>query len=227
MNLGKLVLHGVYRAVDSFVLAWARLGHATGMFRLYQPVTDLKLAMDVLDPRVTERLRAISAELPPEAREGIDIGSNVGFYAFELAKGGRRVLAVESSLAEFAILSAAQRKTGNDMVIPVQWRLTPKSIGLLPEADFMIFMSVFHHWCLAFGRDEAVQMLETLVSKTRKVIYFETAQFDETSQTYRDVLPDQGAENSEQWWHDFFRSRKCSDVKTIYKKGRSLLAVRP
>lgn len=134
-------------------------------------------------------------------------------------------MAVEGALANFAILSAARRKVKADRVIPVHWTLTPENLDLLPNVDFTILMSVFHHWCYSYGADNALQMLMTLLSKTRHVLFFETAQYDETSDRYRDILPDKGAISSEEWWRDYFLSKGCPGVHTILARGRSLMAV--
>lgn len=86
MNIGKAVLHAACRSGDEAVLAWARFGHATGMFKLYQPLPDINLAMDTLGPRIQERLAATQKNLPPGPPDGLDIGSNIGFYASEIVK---------------------------------------------------------------------------------------------------------------------------------------------
>lgn len=227
MNVANLAFHLACRSGDAATIAWARLAHRAGMFKLYQPVPDLSLAMNTLRPRIQKRLRAIQGSLPEESLIGLDIGSNIGFYTFELAKKGHHVMSVEGGRAEFAILSAARRRLRQELVVPVQWTLTPDNINLLPEVDFTIFMSVFHHWCRDFGQDDALKMLGVIISRSRRVLFFETAQYDETSETYKNILPDRGAGDSEQWWHQYFKSRGCVDVRTIHKQGRALMAVYP
>lgn len=227
MNITGNVLNLAFRSGDMAVIACARLAHATGMLKLYQPIPDLNLAMDSLRPRLQMRLNSIRDQLPPGTHDGLDIGCNIGYYAFELAKDGHRIMGVEGGPANFAILSAARRKLQVSRIVPVQWTLTPENIGLLPQVDFTIFMSVFHHWCLAYGAETALEMLSVIISRTRNVLFFESAQYDETSDRYKDILPDRGTSDSEQWWHSYFSSKKISEVRTIYKQGRSLMAVRP
>ena len=102
--------------------------------------------------------------------------------------------------------------------------VTPENVHTLPRVDCVVCLSVFHHWCIAFGRDRATEMLEAVFDRTDVVFFFETAQSDAQITAHRQAVPDMG-ESPEAWLHDFFFRRGAARVETIsVNRSRFLVA---
>ena len=202
----------------------ARVGDGTRLLDFYQPITDLGLGKRFMSSRVIRRWEAIHENLPSGRLSGLDVGCNVGYYCFEMAKLGHHMWGCEASRPLYLVFWYARERLRENRVQALHLKVTPENIEQLPTFDCVLCMSVFHHWCFHFGTAEALVMLDRLVERTGKVLFFETAQTDETSQRYMDVLPDMG-EDPEAWLHQHFLDKGCDRVKTVYSRGRHLLAV--
>ena len=57
-----------------------------------------------------------------------------------------------------------------------QLKIDPKSVKFLPTTDATLLLSIWHHWVLNFGLDEATSMLREVWKKTEKVLFFESGE---------------------------------------------------
>lgn len=199
------------------LLGWLRL------FTFYQPIPELGVTTTgSMTERAHARWEAIRENLPSGRQSVLDVGCNAGFFSIQLAKLGHYVLGVDLR-TYFTFCVAAKKAVGLENLTFSDYRLTPKSIEVLPPYDCVLCMSVFHHWCLAFGESAASDMLALLFKRTNRAFFFETAQSDSLKLRHQQGVPDMG-ESPEAWLHEFFVHLGASEVKTIsVNRGRYLV----
>ena len=112
------------------------------------------------------------------ARTALDVGASTGWFSFALADLGVPTIAVERERRALRIVNyARERKPGAaERIGCLLLDVTPDSVGLLPEADAVVFLSTWHHLVNDFGVDGATRALAALWSKTRAVLFFETGE---------------------------------------------------
>ena len=109
-----------------------------------------------------------------------------------LAERGFIVLGFEPSRRLIRIAGAAADRVGQSSVAFAPNPIDPGNVQILPDADVVLVLSVFHDWCKAFGLQRSVEMLDGVWTKTRKMLFFEMPNTVENS-SVRDVLPSMGA----------------------------------
>jgi methyltransferase family protein len=149
----------------------------------YQPVPVLG-QNDASRAQGTEsRWRAIEAVidgLPPDALHpatGLDIGANTGYFTIALAEKGISTVAVEPTPLCYRTAMLAIRRaglTGRAAVLVLA--LDPTNQVLLPEADVVLCLSVWHHFVREFGFETATTMLERIWQQTQMMLFFETGE---------------------------------------------------
>lgn len=144
----------------------------------YQPVDDLGIDVDpVTRARVFGRwdaMRAAIEALP--ARTAVDIGAAEGFYAMRLAEQGFAVVALEGKDRPVRILATAITRTGTRGISQLRMTVEPDNVDLVPRADVVVLLAVWHHWVRMFGLDQANAMLASVWAGTRHVLFFETGE---------------------------------------------------
>ena len=189
--------------IELFFLA-VRLAEFFRLIEVYQPLPDVGVGKRAYTPRILDRLEAIKRHLPSGKLSGIDIGCNVGFYTFELAKLGHFMLAFEPQKPFYFIANMAREKTVAKNTAFSDMRLSPRNLETLPTADFVVLLAVFHHWCRLYGPDSGLDMLQTILAKTRKVLFFETGRTDLADSPEFAAQPRLGADG-ESWLPGFAR----------------------
>jgi hypothetical protein len=109
-------------------------------------------------------------------RSAIDIGCNLGFFSFAIAKMGIPVLAIDNYERYLRIPRYASERMDITNVGFLNLEVNPNTIRLLPESDSVIFLSVFHHWVRFFGFSAATEMLGELWDKCNVVMFFEAGE---------------------------------------------------
>lgn len=108
---------------------------------------------------------------------GLDIGANTGYFTIALAEKGISTVAVEPAPLCYRTAMLAIRRaglTGRAAVLVLA--LDPSNQVLLPEADVVLCLSVWHHFVREFGFETATTMLEQLWQQTRMMLFFETGE---------------------------------------------------
>jgi SAM-dependent methyltransferase len=149
------------RAVDYQELPWIGLRVSRG----YRP--------KALETRWQEILPLLKAQ---DVRTAVDVGSNSGWFLFKLADQGISAVGVEGDVRLVRMTLFARKRVGATNVNVLVMHLDPRNVGLLPRADGVLFLSVWHHFVRDYGLDEAGKMLTTLWAGTRKVLFFETGE---------------------------------------------------
>ena len=198
-------------------LGWLRL------FTFYQPIPQLGITTTRSMTQLAQaRWESITTNLPQGRQSILDVGCNAGYFSIQLAELGHYVLGIDLR-TYYTFCVAAKKVIGLQNLTFSDYRLTPKSTSALPAYDCVICMSIFHHWCMAFGDEAASDMLAALFVRTNHAMFFETAQSNTTKSHHREAVPDMG-ESPEGWMHEFFRSRGATEVKTIgVNRGRYLV----
>jgi hypothetical protein len=198
-SLGTRVLRGLVR--DRRVgrrlagLANSVLRAVDAQPAAYQPVD--VLGIDV-DPATRERIIGRWDAMRPvilahHPRTALDIGAAEGFYAMRLAELGLQVIALEAKDRPARILSLALSRARIDTVGQLRMTVTPDNVSLVPSADVVLLLAVWHHWVRNFGLDRANEMLRTIWSRTGRVLVFETGEHMPTHYG----LPDFGQDPSQ------------------------------
>ena len=122
---------------------------------------------------VESRLQAIRARLDIKNGDWIlDIGANVGFFAFSLEREGAMVEAYELNSATFEI-GAALSKLHKANVLYINKALGRASLGYLrPHYKAVLLLSVFHWIVKQEGRAGAAAVLRDLARRA-DLIFFE------------------------------------------------------
>jgi hypothetical protein len=137
------------------------------------------------------RWAAIERQLPEPPGFALDIGSHSGFFSLRLAERGFIVLGFEPSRRLFRIAGAAADRVEHSSVAFTPIPIDPGNVQILPDADVVLVLSVFHDWCKAFGLERSAAMLDGVWTKTRKALFFEMPNTVENT-SIRDVLPSMG-----------------------------------
>ena len=160
-------------------------------YRRYQPLygVDSDQVQHLGRPSrpVDERWQHIAANLPSHG-SALDIGSQYGWFTFQLAQRGLTTLGVERFEADFRIsqwLTVYNQVTNAAFI---QTDVTTETVETLPAVDVVLCLSIFHHWAVKNGEDYAIQILHALADRTRDRMFFETGQFDEGDRSWRKQL---------------------------------------
>ncbi len=120
----------------------------------------------------------------------IDLGAQVGYFTFQLAERGWLVLGVESDPYTHAGACLIRRSVRLNRAAFECMKITSSSIRSLPSVDIFIFLSLWHHLCLAEGLESARGILCDVLERTRLVCFFESGQADEAYEGWVDRWPD-------------------------------------
>ena len=112
---------------------------------------------DVLDDERASygRLDAINNFLPEnEALSVIDVGCNLGFFTFKMAERGGFCIGIDYGRNEILAAKALAYKNSVDNIVFAQKEITPENASMLPKADMVICLSIFHHWIRKLGEQK-------------------------------------------------------------------------
>jgi hypothetical protein len=206
-------------------LLLARAFHRLGWLSQYQPLPHISFSGPDFSDRIDGRLTAIRSNLESDHRLGMDIGCNNGFYVFGMADAGRLMYGIEGADVTFQVFLAAKRLFPSANVMPLNIYVAPDNVRSLPECDFTILMAVFHHWARFYGEEAALRMLETVLRKTRRTLFFEVPFAQDSGVNYRDCLPDRDAEDPETWWMTWFAGQGWTSMTPIFQRSRTLYRI--
>jgi hypothetical protein len=106
----------------------------------------------------------------------LDVGCNWGFFTLSMASAGVPTIGIDSDPPAVRTALYAARRSGLDHVAVCDMKVSPTTIGLLPEADGVLFLALWHHFVSDFGFEAATAMLDTIWSRTRKALFFDTGE---------------------------------------------------
>ncbi len=226
-----------YRRLDAvrrrMIAVQIRAAFRLGLVQAYQPVPWLGIDVSDRDQSSWQRWEAIERELGNFNGSALDIGCNTGFFTFQLAQRGSLCIGIETAGMSFWLCNRIREATGLDRAGFLRFKLDADSVALLPRVDVTIFLSVFHHMVRDYGFPQAERIVEQLLARTNRVMFFETGQSDEEGPSWTGHLPLMDPD-PETWLIEFFRSKGVGKVVPLGAYGthltptkRTLLAVYP
>lgn len=125
-----------------------------------------------LDKRVDtqERFELLNSHLGPAHQSLLDIGCADGFLTHKFAETEMFAIGVDVSEANLGI--AQSKYTHDTGVAFTQFEVNPKTVDCLPRTDVVLLLTVYHHWCDAFGFEHAEEMLTKIVDNST-IVFFE------------------------------------------------------
>lgn len=215
----------LYSVYVKMVIRLCALLNSVGLVVFYEPLPQLGIKVDKKrTERSVERWRMIRNEIPSEPLSVLDIGCNTGYYSVNLAEMGHFVTALDNSFFALIVFYAKEALKLNNLS-SCSMRLDPDNVYSLPRYDCVLLLSVFHHWCLEYGQNKALSMLDAVYDRADRMLIFETGQTDSASSKYKNALPDMG-KDPEKWMHEYFVRKGCAEVRTLgYVRKRHLVLV--
>jgi hypothetical protein len=145
------------------------------------------------------------------ARSVVDIGSSAGWFGFKLAERGVPTIAVERSPRGLRLGLYTRKKSGLDEVSFLTMEVSPSTVDLLPAADCVLLLSVWHHFVREWGFEEATEMLAGIWDRTGRLLFFETGE-DEMPASWQlpAMLPDARS------WLTEFLATVCAGASIVH-----------
>jgi SAM-dependent methyltransferase len=126
---------------------------------------------------VHTRWRAIESFIDAHpVATALDIGCNVGYFSIQLATRGITTVGVEKSPKCYRLFLYAIRKLKLSNAGVLVFDVQPSTVRLLPPADCVLFLSVWHHLVRTEGLAAAGDVLKGLWDKTGTALFFESGE---------------------------------------------------
>lgn len=145
----------------------------------YQPVDVLGIAVDpTTHRRIESRWHAIAPVLGRiGAQSALDIGAAEGFYSLRMAATGIPVVALEAKERPHRVLQRAiSILAPSGQLSQLRMTVSPETVELLPSADAVLLLAVWHHWVRDYGLVQAERMLTTTWERSNKALFFESGE---------------------------------------------------
>jgi hypothetical protein len=110
------------------------------------------------------------------ARSLVDVGCDVGWYVFSAAFKGLTAIGIEPEPRACRLFLYTKSKLDLRNVGLLVADLSPVTKNVVPNADAILFMSVWHHLVRYHGLEAATELLEAVWERTDKVLFFETGE---------------------------------------------------
>jgi hypothetical protein len=167
-------------AVDA-VVDRLRFHIDTFPFGLYQPVSSLPGARATRAHGSETRWEAMRPVLEANSVGGaVDIGACEGYFSLMLAEAGVSTIALEGKPANFRTTLYAVRRSGLANIGVLALVLTPENVEMMPSADCILCLSIWHHFVRSYGLEAATAMLQAIWRKTGVVMFFDTGEEEMT-----------------------------------------------
>lgn len=141
----------------------------------YQPVPGLADTPSMRSEGSRSRWDAMRPVIErSDVRSAVDIGANVGYFSLALASLGIPTVAVERDPASVRTLLFAARRSNARNVGVLALDVDPATVGLIPRADCVLFLSLWHHLARRHGLEHATEMLKAIWDRTERVLFFES-----------------------------------------------------
>ena len=177
----------------------------------YQPLPWLGLNTAKRGEGTEARWQAIEQSLDNSIKTALDIGCNVGYFCFSLALKRIPTLGVDMDDRLLRIARYAARKIQVPGAGFCNLLIDRNTVALLPQADLVLLLSVWHHWVRAYGLEDASQMLAAVWKRSNKVLFFETGEAE--------MPPEFGLlalkTSARAWLEDYLRAT-CSDATVTW-----------
>ena len=106
----------------------------------------------------------------------LDLGCNRGFFTLSLASGGIAAIGVEPDPPAHRTALYAIHRAGLDNAGMLSMSVSPDTVRLLPAADAVLFLSLWHHLVRAHGLAEATALLSAIWDRSKRLLLFDTGE---------------------------------------------------
>ena len=145
-----------------------------------------------------KKLDLILKNIPKDAKNIIDVGSNNGFFSIKLAQKGYQVIGYEPTDKFVESSNMICRKYDINNAVFYKIGLDKDSSESLFDADISLVLSVLHNWVKQSDYNTAIEILKNIWSKTNKIMFFELADtIDNEYIASFDTMPSMGNTTSE------------------------------
>lgn len=193
------------KVIDKFQFVYDVFPHGN-----YQPMPWVGLNKGKRCTGTIARWQAIEASLTEhDIKSAMDIGCNLGYFCMALSQKGIPVLGIDRESRFIRIAQYASQKFDTPRVALCNMEINIETVGLLPNVDLVLLLSVWHHWVRECGLRVAGQFLSAVWEKSNKVLFFETGETEMTPDFGLSVLG-----NSPKEWLMNYLSTVCvgSDI---------------
>jgi hypothetical protein len=181
-------------------------------FGLYQPVPSLPGSRATRAQGSETRWQSMRPLLQANGvRSAVDIGACEGYFTLMLAGTGISTIALEGMPANYRTTLYAVRRSGLANIGVLALVLTPENVEMMPPADCVLCLSVWHHFVRAYGLEAATTMLQAIWHKTGVVMCFDTG---ETEMTPDYGLPEMTPDPRS--WLENYLGRTCAGSRVEY-----------
>ena len=178
------LLAGVRPTIDA-VLDHVRFRIDTFHHGNYHPVASLPGRSAARGTGSESRWAAMLPVIRERAVESaVDIGASEGYFSIMLGEAGIPAIAMEGDPVTSRTAIFAVRRSGLDNVGVLVLELTPDNVVVVPASDCILCLSIWHHFVRYYGLGPATSMLESIWSRTGKVLFFDTGE-NEMTPEYR------------------------------------------
>jgi hypothetical protein len=114
----------------------------------------------------------------------VDLGCNTGYFVVRLSQEGIRVVGIDSSSRHLRTLKYVTRRAGLKQLGIMDLRITPETIALIPAADAILCLAMWHHMVKRWGVPAAEEMLRVIWKRAGRVLFFEAGGAEMPSEEY-------------------------------------------
>jgi hypothetical protein len=196
-----------------------------GIIDHYQPLPWLGVRDAKRSDSTLERWQSIDRELGELTGSSLDIGCNLGFFTFQMARRGFFSLGVEESAMLCHVCNLTKEVSGFENALFMRATVDESFCQRLPTVDVTLFLSVFHHIVRKSGMDAASRLMAELMQRTRKILFFETGQSNEANASWVKHLPFMEPDPYS-WIEKYFLTLGASRVKQLGNFATHLSSVR-
>jgi len=144
----------------------------SGIVDLYQPLPWAGIENGPRCAGTMERWAAINQELGSSSGSAMDIGCNLGYFTFQMARRDFFCLGIEKDSLLYHLCNLTKEIYGFEQAVFMKMMVDESSSQKLPSADVTLFLSVLHHVIWRSGMAAATRLLTGILSKTRRVLFF-------------------------------------------------------
>ena len=216
----------LYRLVKLLVKIQLFMQMKVGLLNTYAPNAFIPREKILSDDRASYgRLDAIIEFLPKDAQPTtLDVGCNLGFFTFNMAKRGGFSIGIDYGRNEILAAKALALRHSVNNIVFTQMEVTPENASLLPKADLVICLSIFHHWIRKLGEDESLRIMKGLAESANKYFVFDTGQPSEKNVDWNECL-DFMNPDIDKWAEAYFKALGFSKVVNLGNHRTSLSEV--
>lgn len=146
----------------------------------------------------------------PVVSTAVDIGCNGGYFTLNLAKAGVATIGIEREPKFRRTAATSLRRAGLANAGVLDLDVTPGTVAVIPSADLVLLLSVWHHMVRAYGIAVADELLAGIWAHAGAVMMFDSGEAEMPASW---GLPDLGDDPAA--WYTGHLMATCSQSTVI------------